>query len=75
MIRMEDSRYDIGGGERFLSLCDLTDQKESNGRKLRYCHPFAAAILRHTYYCHWHKRVRQPNACENGSNFYAKGGF
>ena len=77
MIRMEDSRYDIGGGERFSSLCDLTDHYKKNpmvencGTAVHLRQPFYATRITAISI---NACVNQLQ-CENGSNFYAKGGF
>jgi len=77
MIRMQDNKYDIGGGERFVSLCDLIDHYKRNpmvekcGTVVHLRQPFNATRITAIGI---NARVEQLQR-ENGSNLHGKGGF
>lgn len=77
MIRLQDSKYDVGGGEKFGSLCELIDHYKQNpmvetsGTVVHLRQPFNATRI---VAVGIDARVEQLQK-ENGQHCYGKGGF
>ncbi|XP_037036600.1 tyrosine-protein phosphatase corkscrew isoform X2 [Bradysia coprophila] len=77
MIRWQDSKYDVGGGEKFTTLCELIEHYKRNpmvetcGTVVHLRQPFNATRITAAGI---NARVEQLQK-ENGGHCYGKGGF
>lgn len=77
MIRWHDNKYDVGGGDRFATLCDLIEHYKKNpmvetcGTVVHLRQPFNATRITAAGI---NARVEQLQK-ENGGHCYGKGGF
>lgn len=77
MIRWQDNKYDVGGGDQFSTLCDLIEHYKKNpmvetcGTVVHLRQPFNATRITAASI---NARVEQLQK-ENGSHGYGKGGF
>lgn len=77
MIRWQDNKYDVGGGEKFSTLCELIEHYKRNpmvetcGTVVHLRQPFNATRITAAGI---NARVEQLQK-ENGGHCYGKGGF